>query len=203
MSPRAIIIVAGQHLQPRAPAGCGARGTSLTCEASARLPRHDARHRAERGPVACSASLCGPDHAGPATTHQLHQSDRLPNHTTPSRIVTSSGTGGGGKQHCRPERGCHSPHAHERRLSSSQIKPSAAAIITTTMLHGVEGVASSLGGIAAGFGSGASFGPSGCRVGSGDSSSSLGGGRDSGATGSFPALASSSRSTNTPVESLV
>ena len=76
-----------EHLQPRAAAGCGARGTSLTCEASAALHRHAAPHRAERGPVACSASLCGPDHAAPATTHQLHRSDRLPHHTTPSRIV--------------------------------------------------------------------------------------------------------------------
>ena len=59
-----------EHLQPRATAGCGARGTSLTCEASAGRHRHAAPHRAERGPVACSASLCGPDHATPTATRK-------------------------------------------------------------------------------------------------------------------------------------
>ena len=39
----------------------------------------------------------------------------------------------------------HSPHAHERRLSSNHNRPTAATIKTTMMLHGVNEARSSLG----------------------------------------------------------
>ena len=88
--------------EARAPAAtgrrrCGARGTSLTCEANPRHRQHQRQSRAEAGAGCLQRPTMRPDHPRLSKATHHHRSKQPSQATTLGRIMPSSGTGAVGR----------------------------------------------------------------------------------------------------------